>query len=108
MRNLILFPSLFCLPFLFVTRSPAYTSSIDFLGKENYITNLYFLYLLELRALAKIAPYLIKKVNWKSSGDSALTRDAIRDLLQSVRSVLLLLYTFKTLLPNLREKIFSR
>ena len=54
-------------------------------GQPNYITNLYFLYLLELRALAKIGPYFMARVNWKSSGDSAATRDAIKDLLENVR-----------------------
>lgn len=54
-------------------------------GKQDYITNLYFVYLLELRALSKIEPYLMNRVNWQSSGDSTATKDAIKDLLKSVR-----------------------
>jgi hypothetical protein len=67
-------------------RIPFHSLSIP--GNENYIRNLYFLYLLELRALSKIAPYLMTRVNWQSSGDSAATREAIKNLLENVRSEL--------------------
>ncbi|XP_015785740.1 ERO1-like protein beta [Tetranychus urticae] len=57
-----------------------------FAGHEDYIKNLYFLYLLELRALDKIDKYLLTKVNWLSSGDQNATREAIKNLLVTVRS----------------------
>lgn len=56
-----------------------------FRGQDQYLKNLYFVYLLELRALQKAEPYLLSRVAWYSSGDLAETRDAIRDLLKSVR-----------------------
>lgn len=60
-----------------------------FKGKDNYLTNLYFVYMLELRALAKIDKYLINYVNWQSTNDAetsiATTRDAIKSLLRVLK-----------------------
>jgi hypothetical protein len=57
-----------------------------FKGKENFLSNLYFLYLLELRALQKSEQYLLSNVNWQSSGDLATTKDAIKNLLKTLRN----------------------
>ncbi|XP_053208321.1 ERO1-like protein alpha isoform X2 [Panonychus citri] len=57
-----------------------------FEGRDEFIRNLYFLYLLELRALHKIENYLLTKVNWLSSGDQSATREAIKSLLKIVKS----------------------
>ncbi|XP_074604194.1 endoplasmic reticulum oxidoreductin-1-like protein isoform X2 [Brevipalpus obovatus] len=57
-----------------------------FEGNNSFIKNLYFLFLLELRALNKADQYLLTKVNWRSSGDQNATREAIRNLLKIVRS----------------------
>ncbi|XP_054167028.1 ERO1-like protein alpha [Oppia nitens] len=54
-------------------------------GQTDYIRNLYFVYLLELRALNKAEPYLLNKVNWQSSGDQSLTKEAIKDLMRTVK-----------------------
>lgn len=60
-----------------------------FKGKTNYLTNLYFVYLLELRALAKVEKYLTNYVNWQSTDDGetsiATTRDAIKSLLKVIK-----------------------
>lgn len=60
-----------------------------FKGRTNYLTNLYFVYLLELRALAKVEKYLINYVNWQSMDDAetsiATTRDAIKSLLKVIK-----------------------
>ena len=53
-------------------------------GKNEYLKNLYFVFLLELRALHKAGSYLLTKVNWQSSGDQAETRDAIKDVLKVI------------------------
>ncbi|RWS24313.1 ERO1-like protein [Leptotrombidium deliense] len=57
-----------------------------FEGNEQYVKNLYFVYLLELRALNKIEPYLTSKVNWQSSGDQSVTKEAIKSLLKVIRT----------------------
>lgn len=54
-------------------------------GGEKYITNLYFVFLLEMRALTKIESFLVNNVNWQSSGDTSLTRDAIKNVLKVIR-----------------------
>ena len=54
-------------------------------GKKSFIKNLYFLFLLELRALNKADQYLLTRVNWRSSGDQNATREAMRNLLKIVR-----------------------
>lgn len=46
--------------------------------------NLYFVFLLELRALNKIGSYLLTKVNWQSSGDQLQTKEAIKDVLKVI------------------------
>ena len=62
-----------------------FQSNVLFLGKTEYIRNLFFVFLIELRALHKSEPYLLNKVNWQSSGDQSLTKEAIKDLLRTVR-----------------------
>jgi hypothetical protein len=64
-------------------------------GGEKYITNLYFVFLLEMRALVKIESFLVNQVNWQSSGDTSLTRDAIKNLLKVVRYVQVILPAIK-------------
>lgn len=66
-------------------RSGSHAFLLRSTGKEGYITNLYFLYLLELRALQKSEQYLLSKANWQSSGDLLVTKEAIRNLLKAVR-----------------------
>ncbi|RWS08464.1 ERO1-like protein [Dinothrombium tinctorium] len=82
-------------------------------GKEQYIKNLYFLYLLELRALNKIESYLTNKVNWQSSGDMSVTKEPIKSLLKIIKYAFLindLLYLlfwkihFRTFKWNFNEK----
>lgn len=51
-----------------------------FKGHNNYLENLYKLYLLELKALLHIKPYLSKKVVWPD----AHTKKAVQDLLTIV------------------------
>lgn len=51
-------------------------------GRDEYLRNLYFVFMLEWRALQKAESYLLSKVNWASSGDHLQTREAIRNLLQ--------------------------
>lgn len=53
-------------------------------GKNEYLKNLYFVFLLELRALHKAGSYLLTKVNWQSSGDQLETREAIKDVLKVI------------------------
>jgi len=55
-----------------------------FEGKNEYLKNLYFVFLLELRALNKVGNYLLTKVNWQSSGDQLQTREAIKDVLKVI------------------------
>ncbi|KAI2801945.1 oxidoreductase [Blomia tropicalis] len=56
-----------------------------FNGHSAYIKNLFFIYLIELRALYKSHPYLLEKIKWKTVDDKAEIRDAIRDLLKTER-----------------------
>ena len=56
-----------------------------FVGHQEYIKNLYFLYLIELRALHKSEQFLLNKVNWQSIGDQSQTKEAIKVLLRTVR-----------------------
>ncbi|XP_011306017.1 ero1-like protein isoform X2 [Fopius arisanus] len=63
--------------------------SPEWTGDEgpNWLKNLYFIYLLELRALDKASPYLEKEEYY--TGDDAAdeeTRSAVKDMLQIVRS----------------------
>lgn len=51
-----------------------------FKGHNDYIENLYTLFLLELRALTVSQPYLLKRVNWPESS----TKLAIQDILKVV------------------------
>ncbi|XP_068081523.1 ero1-like protein isoform X2 [Anabrus simplex] len=53
----------------------------------HWLRNLYFLYLLELRALAKAAPYLIREEYYTGNEqEDEEVRKAMRDLLQIVKS----------------------
>lgn len=52
-------------------------------GNSAYLKNLFFVYLIELRALYKSQPYLLDKIKWKMVGDKAEARDAIKDLLKT-------------------------
>ncbi|XP_034253391.1 ero1-like protein isoform X1 [Thrips palmi] len=53
----------------------------------HWLRNLYFLYLLELRALAKAAPYLTHEEFFTGSDkDDRDVRDAVRDLLSVIKS----------------------
>ncbi|XP_017478215.1 PREDICTED: endoplasmic reticulum oxidoreductin-1-like [Rhagoletis zephyria] len=54
-----------------------------FFGNSAYLKNLFFVYLIELRALYKSQPYLLDKIKWKMVGDKAEARDAIKDLLKT-------------------------
>lgn len=58
-------------------------------GSQDWLKNLYFLYLLELRALQKSEPYLLTKVNWQVLGVGSTTPEAIKDLLKVVKYVIL-------------------
>ncbi|KAI1285984.1 ERO1-like protein alpha [Halotydeus destructor] len=57
-----------------------------FQDNEDYLTNLYFIYILELRALQKSEQYLLSKLNQISSGDLSATKEAIRNLAKAVKS----------------------
>lgn len=51
-----------------------------------WLRNLYFLYLLELRALAKAAPYLTNEEFFTGSDkDDRDVREAVRDLLSVIK-----------------------
>ena len=48
--------------------------------------NLFFIYLIELRALYKIRPYLLEKIRWNLvEQDKVQAQDAIKDLLNTER-----------------------
>lgn len=56
-----------------------------------WLRNLYFLYLLELRALAKAAPYLEREEYYTGSEvEDAQTKAAVKDFLSVVKLVLII------------------
>ena len=58
----------------------------------NWLKNLYFVYILELRALAKAAPYLQREEYYTGNDDEDKdTRLAINDILNIIRWVIVLL-----------------
>lgn len=52
-------------------------------GHNEYLENLYTLFLLELRALAMSEKFLLERVNWPESS----TKDAVKDLLGVVKKI---------------------
>lgn len=52
-------------------------------GRNEYVENLYTLFLLELRALAMSEKFLLERVNWPESS----TRDAMKDLFGVVKKI---------------------
>lgn len=67
-----------------------------FTGHTDYLSNLYTLYQLELRALALSKPYLLKRVKWPESS----TKDAVHDLLKTVDKIDLLTFQDLSLKPS--------
>lgn len=55
------------------------------LGNPDHLKNLFFIYLIELRALYKSEPYLLDKIKWNVIGDKVQARDAIKALLSTKR-----------------------
>uniref|UniRef100_A0A6G1S9X5 ERO1-like protein beta n=1 Tax=Aceria tosichella TaxID=561515 RepID=A0A6G1S9X5_9ACAR len=67
-----------------------------FENHNDYIENLYKLYFMELRALARCKPYLMKRVNWPDSS----TKNAISDLLKVVEKFNIPLFQDFSLKPS--------
>ncbi|OTF83655.1 ERO1-like protein [Euroglyphus maynei] len=51
----------------------------------DYLKNLFLTYLIELRALYRIRPYLLDKIQWNLIGDQVQAKDAINALLSTER-----------------------
>lgn len=60
------------------------------LGHDDYMKNLFLTYLIELRALYRIRPYLLDKIQWNLIGDQVQAKDAINALLSTERYVFIL------------------
>ncbi|RWS21879.1 ERO1-like protein [Leptotrombidium deliense] len=56
------------------------------ISASGYIKNLYFVYLLKLRALNKMEPYLTSKVNWQSCKDQCVAHESIKSPLKVIRT----------------------
>ena len=53
------------------------------LGRDDYMKNLFFTYLIELNALYKCQSYLLNKIKWNSIEDKVQAKDAIKALLST-------------------------
>jgi ERO1-like protein alpha len=63
---------------------------------NDYIENLYKLYFIELKSLAKCKPYLMKRINWPDPS----TKSAINDLLKVVEKFNIPMFQDLSLKPN--------
>ncbi|XP_075586321.1 endoplasmic reticulum oxidoreductin-1-like protein isoform X2 [Dermatophagoides farinae] len=58
----------------------------DYFKRHNdYLKNLFLTYLIELRALFRIQPYLLNKIQWNLIGDQVQAKDAINALFSTER-----------------------